>query len=216
MENNPDKIHKKFASLAGSEHIASLANIRKIAEICQEEKPKSVLEMGGGIGTLSYVILSNSEANVDIYEDNDFCLQQLEENLKPFQGRFNIISSYRMLPPKHSYDFMIIDGGQNEPFHPEWFFLRYLREVKTIYIEGIRRSQYAWTCRALRHSYTFRLTRVKEMTADGLLHKGGKLIRCKPSNNFFMKNWAYFYSRLTEDFFFDRLYKFILRAIGIK
>lgn len=215
MENSPDKIYEKFANLAGAEHIATIINIRKIAEICKEEKPLRVLELGGGIGTLSYTILANSNAVLDIYEDDEFCLKSLETNLAQFKGRFNIILSYRILPPVRFYDLMIIDGGQNESYHPEWFFIRYVKRIKTIYIEGVRRSQYAWVSKALRNSYVCKLTRISSAVVNGVSYKGGKLIRCQLSDSLILRNLSYVYNRLTEDYLFDRLYKFILRFIKI-
>lgn len=167
----------------------------------------------GGVGALSYAMLANSNAFLDIYEDNDFCQKKLKENLKQFEGRYAIISNYRTLPPALHYDFMVIDGGNKELHHPEWFFVRYLESVKAIYIEGYRRSQYAWVSRALFARHTFKTKKIKGEVIDGKFQKGGTFITCTPRHNFLLRAISYVYGRLTEDELFDRSYKFIKRAL---
>ena len=105
-------IYRAFKQKEGSEQIAGPITIQVILNICQNN-PKRILEMGGGIGTISYTLLKNSDAFVDIYEVDDFCLNKLKENLSGLEGRYQIIENYRILPPQREYDLIIVDGGIN-------------------------------------------------------------------------------------------------------
>lgn len=206
-------IHRHFMSLAGPEHIATIANIQTIVSLCEHEKPERILELGGGIGALSYAMLKHSDAYVDIYEDDDFCKDELQKNLKEFDGRFSIIPNYRILPPHRAYDFIIIDGGNKLPYRPEWFYLRYLQHIKAVFIEGHRRAQVAAATRALWAHSTMRMEKTPGVTLEGKFYKGGTLIRCTPSRSALLRTASYIYSRLREDMLFDRLHKYIKRAI---
>src|SRR3989339_1817628 len=112
ISRDSDEIYDKFKSQSGSQNIASPVTISVLSKMCAIERPKRILEMGGGIGTISYTLLKNSDAFIDIYEDNDFCRNKLKENLSQFSGRFQIIDTYRILPPVREYDLVIIDGGK--------------------------------------------------------------------------------------------------------
>lgn len=213
MSDNSQHVLNKFKQLGGAEHIATVVNIREIIKICKEQNPKRILELGGGIGALSYAMLLNSQAHIDIYEDNKFCEEKLNENLKEFRGRYTIIPCYRILPPESEYDLMIVDGGNKESFHPEWFYIHYLKQIKAIYIEGYRRSQYAWISRALFNCYVYRTIKIPGEEIDGKFRKGGTYITCHLSTSFFVRACSYLYGRLTEDLLLDRTLKFLKRKI---
>jgi hypothetical protein len=210
------EIRRRFSSLGGAEHIATLANMAGVIALCRQEKPKRILELGGGIGALSYAMLANSDACIDIYEDNDFCRIELEKNLSEFQGRYQIIRTYRILPPERSYDLMMIDGGNKLPFEPEWFFLRYLGHIGTVYVEGYRRSQVASASRALWAHGLLKTQKISGLVFEGKFHKGGTLLRCVPSRSLWLRTAYYLYARFREDQLFDRLYKYALRIIRNK
>ena len=98
--------------------------------------------------------MKHSQAEVDIYEVNEFCINALKKNLTEFEGRYTIINSYCMLPPNREYDFMIIDGGRGKPqdegfAEAPFFFLRYIQSIKTIYVEGVRTVQLFWAYKGL-------------------------------------------------------------------
>ena len=208
-----DQVHRKFSSMPDAKHIATLVNIRRIVDLCMIQKPDRVLELGGGIGAISYAILACSDAFLDIYEDNLFCQDRLRENLKDFEGRYSIIPTYRMLPPEREYDLMIIDGGQKELYHPEWFYVRYLDNLRSIYIEGKRRSQYAWVSKGLFPHYAFVVEKIPDQIIGGSFYKGGTLIQCRKSANILGSFARYLYYRIREDFLLDRLIKFLKRKI---
>ncbi len=212
FNNETVEIYNHFKEQVGSESGAQFFSIQNIKDICHEIKPKRVLEMGGGIGTLSYTILSNSNAFLDIYEQNSFCRSRLEENLKQFQGRYQIINTYRMLPPSREYDLMIIDGGAGKGrdkgyFQSAWFFLSYIQSIKIVYVEGRRRLQRIWARKALRQRYIYKLTKydkkynkaedVDEKSQEGL-KIGGLKIECRPSKFRLLRLINYFFWEIRE------------------
>lgn len=189
-------LYDKFKKQSGSEQIAEPISIQVIFDICRQKKLERVLEMGGGLGTLSYTLLKYSSAFVDIYEVNDFCKKKLKENLSDFAGRYQILESYRLLPPAMEYDLLIIDGGNGKDWDKGfsssiWFYLHYLKSVKIIYLDGKRHIQRLWARKALRQKYLYKLQRYSAVNSQGaLVHRGLKII-CQP-HNFFLWRWLNF------------------------
>lgn len=182
------EIFRKFGAQIGSEHIASPVTIEALSRLCREHKPRRILEMGGGIGTISYILLKYSDAFLDVYEDNEFCLSKLRENLVPFEGRYQIIQNYRISPPVQDYDLMVVDGGSGKAWdggYPlaVWFFILFLKSVKIVYVEGFRRLQRIRARRALSHRYVYKLTRYDTMILEGKRLHGGLKIDCIPSRS---------------------------------
>lgn len=128
--------------------------------------------------------------HVDVYEPIGFFKDRLAENLAEFEGRFRIIDDYRVLPPSRSYDLVIVDGGNTksddsrEGFDDAvYLYLRYLREVKFVYVEGKRYLQRYLARTALRERYRYRLTRFGRTEYEGKVLNGGVLIACTPCSS---------------------------------
>ena len=129
-------VNKRFKEQSGSEDIASLCSTQALFNILQSDKPKTILEFGGGIGTLSYLCLKYSDAEIDIYEDNDFCINALKQNLKEFEGRYTLLTDYANLYlPHKSYDLIIGDGG---PYNLVEALVKNTQGIKRIFFEGGR------------------------------------------------------------------------------
>src|SRR3989344_9025597 len=181
-------IYRQFKQQSGSEHIAKPTTIEALLQVCREENPKRILEMGGGIGTISYLLLKNSQAVVDIYEDNDFCLGKLAEKLSEFQGgRYNIINNYHTLPPVKDYDLMIVDGGSGRKDDGGYKtavsdILSYLDSVKTVYVEGQRHVQRTLIFKTLVKKYIYKLVRYDRIIFEGKKLSGGLKIKCRKNN----------------------------------
>lgn len=178
-------VYRHFKSLPGSDHIAKPVNLSAIIEICKKEKPTRVLELGGGIGAISYAVLAHSDAFIDIYENNDFCIGALQKNLKEFEGRFSIIPDYKTLPPARRYDFFVVDGGTSGTKDDEYKmmvhnFIRHLESLKFVYIEGRRGLQRDLVRDALRDQYIYRLIKYADAIFDGKSMSGGLKIVCYP------------------------------------
>src|SRR3990167_10021354 len=89
---------------------AGNATIEAITTYLKENDPLGVLELGGGTGALSKVILGNSRAYLDVYEHQELFQNLMKENLKGYY-KHTIIESYRLKPPEKNYDLVIVDGG---------------------------------------------------------------------------------------------------------
>lgn len=159
---HPTEIYAIFTKKAGSSDIAGIATIEALADFCRKNKPHHILELGGGIGTLSFTMLKNCDGVADIYEQNDFCRNALNENLSEFTGRFSILTDYLHLPPKREYDVIVIDGGKGKGGGEDGGFpqaiaayINSLSSVKTIFIEGQRKSQRFWATEALRTRFLY-------------------------------------------------------------
>ena len=203
LSNQAVEIYQKFQQQTGSERIATPVNLEALLRLCREIKPQRILELGGGIGTISYTLLNNSEAALDIYEDNEFCQKKLRENLAPFMGRFQILETYRLLPPSREYDLIVVDGGNGKSWdggfnQAIWFYLHYLKSVKTIYVEGYRRLQRFWARNALRHRYLYNLVQYDKMDWEGISWKGGLLMECRPSSSAIFRFLNFVYWELIE------------------
>ena len=72
--------YRKFANVEGNQYIASLYALKKILDLVAFNRPKKILEVGLGIGSISFSIIEFLKAkNADyIYhgtETNEFCFK---------------------------------------------------------------------------------------------------------------------------------------------
>lgn len=182
------EIYQSFKQKSGSEVIAGLETLETITAITKKQDIKNVLELGAGIGTISYCILANSNAHIDLYEPNEFCISELTKNLSEFKGRYTVIEDYRMLPPRRNYDLVVVDGGGGERNNGSekrtvLVFLNWLNSVKIIYVQGYRHGQRAFIRHALRDRYVYRI--IKNL--DGVTFE------LKRSNSFLAKWMCWLY-----------------------
>lgn len=205
-------IYDRFLKMEGSEQIATAVNISHIIEICNNISPRRVLEMGG-IGTLSYTILTYSHAQLDIYEVNEFCINALIKNLAEFEGRYTILNSYRILPPSREYDLMIVDGGRGKA-HDRGFaeapflFLRYIQSVRMIFVEGMRTVQLSWVYKGLCNKYIYDVVKIINTET-----KGGTQIDCKSSNSRLLKFFNYYYWKIRDKHILMKAFKYQIKSI---
>ena len=165
---------------------AGNATIEAITTYLKENDPLGVLELGGGTGALSKVILGNSRAYLDVYEHQELFQNLMKENLKGYY-KHTIIESYRLKPPEKNYDLVIVDGGGRGQIdncdYPEAIgvFLRSLDSFKTVIIEGQRRYQKRLILEEIRRKkYIYKVTKYPDPL-------GGKKIAtrldCRPCSN---------------------------------
>jgi 16S rRNA A1518/A1519 N6-dimethyltransferase RsmA/KsgA/DIM1 with predicted DNA glycosylase/AP lyase activity len=124
MNNTTDakQIWEHFRALPGSNHIATLHSIEGLISWIKRQTPRSVLEVGAGIGTLTFTTVSamsevhGSEGfHITSTEDNEFCISALETNLRDQWGKFELIHLNSKFATKQLFDFVIIDGGDQNP-----------------------------------------------------------------------------------------------------
>ena len=178
---SPQQIHALFSRQVGAYAIATPVNISAIIAYCISKKPKRVLELGGGIGTLTYCILNYTDAVVEVYEENVFCRGKLLENLDPWSSRISLKESYAQVPSKTEYDLVIIDGPDSETIEKRdkltFQVLAALENIECIFIEGSRYSQRRLAQRKMADlsSYFIEKVRAREVNALGLV-KGGLFV----------------------------------------
>ncbi|MDP3741144.1 MAG: hypothetical protein Q8R08_02335 [bacterium] len=188
------KIYKLFKNKEGSAHIAGVGAIKNIIDICVVDKPRTVLEMGSGIGTITHALLKFSDALIDGYESNQWCLGQIEQNIGN-ENRLHIVKSYRMLPPKTEYDLVIVDGGtggggdiDDGKMRTVYLFLKYLDRIGKVLVEGSRAGQRTFIRRALKDKYSFRPIRYR----PGGGELGSTLYLLRPTRSRFRwLNWLF-------------------------
>lgn len=187
---NPDAlfIYETFKQKRGSEHISSPIGIHALLEILKDIKPKHILEVGGGIGALSYTALKYSDAHVDIFEDHPFCLAELKKNLKGFEDRYTLLTDYHnFMLPRDTYDLLIIDGGGHAFIYNLISACRY---VGRIFVEGGRAEQRKQARKALRQRYLFR---PMQYAHGDKIYKGAHQIICHQSGNIMLRYIAYWF-----------------------
>lgn len=181
------EIYSKFSNVEGNQHIAALFALQKLLDIVALNKPKAILEIGLGIGSVcccitKYLSDHNFHFRYDGTEKNDFCLQQLPKNLGPLYSSLNIYADLSELRENQKYDLVIIDGSDAS--------LEKIRDLVAphgiIFIEGDRGVQSA-TIRSLfpKHKFVHSISDYKN-PAYGPFDQnawsgGGKLIYTDPT-----------------------------------
>jgi len=196
-------IYRDFKQRPGSGHIAKPVTIEALLQLIQKLQPRRILEMGGGIGAISYTLLKHSKARVDVYEDSEFCREQLRQALREFTDRYQIIEDYRVLPPAREYDLVIVDGGSGRSGdggfrEAVWLYLNYIQDVKAVYVEGNRHIQRLLARRALRHRFIYRLIAYADAEFDGEVVHGGLLMKTRKSESRLLRWLCFAYWELVE------------------
>jgi hypothetical protein len=170
-------VYTKYSSLVGSEQIATKLALRTIAEHIDFTNPKSVLEIGSGIGTITELLTRKiPEAKIYCYEVNEWCLIQLQKNV--ISPNIVIIKSENELKLIHDkIDFIIFDDYIN---FENTLDLIQKTKPESIFIEGYRRSQRLYVMKSYKKiGWTFRFQNIRK-SSDSI--KGGCLITRQPSN----------------------------------
>jgi predicted O-methyltransferase YrrM len=103
----------------GRVKIASENTIDGLMTSIIKYRPKRILEIGSGIGTLTHTILSTM-TSLELHEhedylfmtleDNPFCLSQMAKNLHEYEGLYRVINSTNELSSDLEFDLIIVDG----------------------------------------------------------------------------------------------------------
>ncbi len=134
--------YKYFSGLEGNQHIASEFALKKLNEIIHNFKVKSILELGLGIGSISYSVLEfSSKINNPVKyigtESNDFCLSVLPNYLKLHFNKIRIFEKLDDVPATQKFDLVIIDGKEENLIKLK----NLMSEKGIIVIEGDRLPQ---------------------------------------------------------------------------
>ncbi len=131
-----------FCKKEGNEFIASVFAIEKLLEQVQKSKPKTIIELGVGIGTLPFAVnafLGENASKVTYYgtEANDFCRNQIPLNLNHLSINFQLLHSFEEINANVRAELIIIDGK----FDKMELLKKYASENAVFFIEGDRTTQ---------------------------------------------------------------------------
>lgn len=142
IQNIAVETYKYFSNLDGNQHIASEFALKKIIDIIKNYKIKNVLELGLGIGSISFCILEFSkEYNTQIEytgtESNEFCLEVLPKYLKEHFNKVQIFKGLNEVPNNKKFEMVIIDGKDENLIQVK----KIISNRGIIVIEGDRKPQ---------------------------------------------------------------------------
>lgn len=131
-----------FCEKDGNEYIASVFAIEKLLEQIKKSNPKTIIELGVGIGTLPYAVnafLGEKAKEVTYYgtEDNEFCRTQIDLNLPQIALTFQLFRSFNEINSNVEADLIIIDGK----FDNMALLKKYASRHAVFFIEGDRNAQ---------------------------------------------------------------------------
>ena len=136
-----ERQYRKFSRAEGSQYIASEYALFRILKLGQKFRPKNILEVGVGIGTISDSLLkifeNSYQPKIFGTEDNEFCRSQIAINLGPSFEQMKLFRSIPELPKCQKFDLIIIDGKDSS--------LQQLKGIMSerciLVIEGDRKNQ---------------------------------------------------------------------------
>lgn len=135
--------YRIFSHLEGNQHIASEFAIYHILKSVKRHKLKKILEVGLGIGSISYAVLQyfenkNSAIEYSGTEENEFCKNALISNLDCHYKKIILYNDLKQINNVEKFDFIIIDGGNTE--------LEKLSKIcsknAVLFVEGDRNNQF--------------------------------------------------------------------------
>jgi hypothetical protein len=143
------EVSNLFKAKSGSQEIAQEDALSQIGRIFYDVQPTSVLDLGSGIGTISYFLSRlNTDANFELYlyEVNEYCQETLKKNLEGLN--FHLIKSVQELSQlSNSIDFVIIDDFIDFDHTKR---LISTCKPKAVFIEGHRRMQRLFVFKSFR------------------------------------------------------------------
>jgi hypothetical protein len=142
IQNIAVETYKYFSNLEGNQHIASEFALKKIIDIIKNYKIKNVLELGLGIGSISFCVLEfskeyNKNMEYSGTESNEFCLEVLPKYLKEHFNKIQIFNGLKEVPNNVKFDMVIIDGKDENLMQVK----KIISNRGIILIEGDRKPQ---------------------------------------------------------------------------
>ena len=137
---------REFVAYPGSEQIASVAAIEGLMRWLQWCRPKSALEVGSGLGTLTAVLRDFCTASLWLVEPDPWCREQLTRHVlwrmswwSLWNQTVALVPAWSVgLAPSHGFDFVVVDGGDRRGD-----YYAYLAPRAVVFFEGRRRPQRA-------------------------------------------------------------------------
>lgn len=187
LRNSANLYYKYFSNLAGNKHIANMYALEKLLALVNTFKPAKILEIGLGIGSISFGIIDyyksrNSKFEYHGTEANEFCLKVLPENLKEHYDSLYIYNSILDINKTHYFDLIIIDGSDSALEKVS----KLLTKNGIIFIEGDRQEQQKSLIKLFpKHKFVHAISNYKEPEygpfKTGEWSGGGKIIYINPT-----------------------------------
>jgi Predicted O-methyltransferase len=132
-----DTVYATYAQKPGSEHIASLDACRGLEQLVRRHRPRRVLEVGSGIGTLTDLLAQTLDPDAVLVslEDNPYCLEQRRLNLGPRLGRASLLPDLGALK-REIFDLVVVDGGLADAS-----VVPFVAHRGLVFVEGFRGAQ---------------------------------------------------------------------------
>ena len=102
------ELHAKYSAMEGSAQIALIYSLEQLDALLKLYRPTHILELGGGIGTISELLLLKSDAKIEVVENNDFCIEKMVKNLSHLR-EYELIVDYKFLSSGSQADMLIVD-----------------------------------------------------------------------------------------------------------
>jgi precorrin-6B methylase 2 len=130
-------IHGEFKRKPGSGRIASEFSLYHLSRLIRLRRPKVVLEIGSGIGTVSQLVLAHPERVQTLFsiEQEPFCRAAINENLTVHESqKWILLRSPSELPANIRFDLIIFDGNRYDRT-----IFQFLGSETAIFVDGMRR-----------------------------------------------------------------------------
>jgi protein-L-isoaspartate O-methyltransferase len=143
MDPEARSIFERFRRYPGSDWIAKPQAVSGVMECIAEIRPRAILEVGAGIGTVTCAILSalartRQDSRFVAIEHDSFCLGALAEHIGQDLSRVDLRPDVADLEPA-AFDLIIVDGGTVE----RGGYVELLAPGGTMIVEGGRQPQRA-------------------------------------------------------------------------
>lgn len=142
-------VWEEFSLKQHSRHIATLSALACLAQLISDKKPRKVVELGGGIGTMTELLARhpNAPTLLATLEDSPICLPSLRRVID-YSGPITAagltsVPAWKIVKTPteltgYNADLLIVDGGYCSP--PE---LNVIRDGTIVFCEGNRDKERA-------------------------------------------------------------------------
>lgn len=113
VETLASDIFREFSAKPESQHIANEFALIELSRFIARVKPRRVLEIGAGIGTITKLLLTHPDKPklLTATEGHPVCLAELAKNLKGVDlAGYTLVNSAAQLDMNQNYDLVIFDG----------------------------------------------------------------------------------------------------------
>jgi predicted O-methyltransferase YrrM len=108
-----EHLFARYQAKEGSRNAARPVSLAHLAACLRTFRPRTVLEMGAGIGTITDALLSHHSGirRIVAFEHNAFCLAAITQNIDTRDPRLTIVARREELPAITDIDMLVADGN---------------------------------------------------------------------------------------------------------